>query len=374
MSLIPIFKDTFFIYLGNNKFGIKTFLINKNVENPKRGEILKKFIKKIFICLILSLLSFIGFNINLVNASELEVIPGGETVGIKLNTGVYVAGKYQVETINGKKTPWRKSDIEIGDKILKVDGSSVSNNQQLSQNINASTDEEVILTILRGSMEFDTNIEIEINKQNEKSIGLYIKDKIVGVGTLTFINPDTKSFASLGHGIVDQKALIGSISGDLVVSNIDDIKKASPGVPGEKKAIIGNDIIGKLSKNNATGLYGKINSRTLLNKKKIKVATQDEVKLGKATILTVLEGDEVKEYSIEIIEINKQNTRNIKGLKIKVTDPVIIEKCGGIIQGMSGSPIIQNGKLVGAVSHVIVDDPLTGYGMHIEWMLNDANL
>lgn len=333
---------------------------------------MKNIIKKVAISLGLLLVIVLGFNTNFVKASTIEVIPGGESIGIKLNTGVYVAGKYQVETPNGKKLPWRKSDIEIGDKLLKIDGIDIENNQQLTKCLNASIDNEVILTILRGSIEFDTNIEIIENMQQEKSIGLYIKDKIVGVGTLTFINPETKSFASLGHGIVDQKVLIGSISGDLLVSNIDDIKKAIPGVPGEKKAVISNNVIGKLTKNNATGLYGNINSRTFLNKKKIKVANQDEVKLGKATILTVLEDDQVKEYSIEIVEINKQNTRNIKGLKIKITDPVIIEKCGGIVQGMSGSPIIQNGKLVGAVSHVIVDEPLIGYGIHIEWMVNDS--
>lgn len=333
---------------------------------------MKNIVKKLFISFMLLIVIILGLNTNFVEASSIEVIPGGEAIGIKLNTGVYVAGKYQVETNDGKKIPWRKSDIEIGDKLLKIDGVDIENNQQLTKCINASPDDEVILTILRGSMEFDTNIEIINNKQHEKSIGLYIKDKLVGVGTLTFINPETKTFASLGHGIVDQKVLIGSISGDLLVSNIDDIKKALPGVPGEKKAVIGNNVIGKLTKNNATGLYGSINSRTFLNKKKIKVASQDEVKLGKATMLTVLEDDIVKEYSIEIIEINKQNTRNVKGLKIKITDPVIIEKCGGIVQGMSGSPIIQNGKLVGAVSHVIVDEPLTGYGIHIEWMINDS--
>ena len=341
-------------------------------KNPKRRDKLKNIVKKLFISFMLLIVIILGLNTNFVEASAIEVIPGGEAIGIKLNTGVYVAGKYQVETNDGKKIPWRKSDIEIGDKLLKIDGVDIENNQQLTKCINASPDDEVILTILRGSMEFDTNIEIINNKQHEKSIGLYIKDKLVGVGTLTFINPETKAFASLGHGIVDQKVLIGSISGDLLVSNIDDIKKALPGVPGEKKAVIGNNVIGKLTKNNATGLYGSINSRTFLNKKKIKVASQDEVKLGKATMLTVLEDDIVKEYSIEIIEINKQNTRNVKGLKIKITDPVIIEKCGGIVQGMSGSPIIQNGKLVGAVSHVIVDEPLTGYGIHIEWMINDS--
>lgn len=331
-----------------------------------------KLFRKIFISIVLLLIVFLSTNSKIVYADTLEVILGGDAIGIKLNTGVYVAGKYQVETDNGKKIPWRKSDIEIGDKILKIDGVSVNNNQDLTRNINASLDEDLILTILRGSIEFDTNIEIYENKQGEKSIGLYLKDKIVGVGTLTFIDPETYAFASLGHGIVDQKVLIGSISGELLVSNIDDIKKATPGIPGEKKAVIGNDVIGKLSKNNATGLYGYINSRTFINNKKIKVASQEEVKLGPATMLTVLDDDIVKEYAIEIIEINKQSTRNVKGLKIKVTDKEIIDKCGGIVQGMSGSPIIQNGKLIGAVSHVVVDDPTIGYGIHIEWMINDA--
>ena len=283
-----------------------------------------------------------------------------------------MAGKYEVETINGKKSPWRKSDLEVGDKILEVDGKDISSNSELTTTINASLDNELILTILRGSEEFDTNIEIIESKQKEKSIGLYIKDKVVGVGTLTFINPQTKAFASLGHGIIDQKVLIGGISGELLVSNVDSVKKALPGIPGEKKAVISNEKIGKLTKNNATGLYGVIDSRSLLNKKTMEVATQDEIELGKASILTVIEGETIKEYSVEIVEINKQKTRNIKGIKLKITDPILIEKCGGIVQGMSGSPIIQNNKIIGAVSHVIVDDPLTGYGIHIEWMINDS--
>ena len=335
---------------------------------------MKKVINKFLICILLSITLLLGINCRIVfgKTNSLEVIPGGETIGIKLNTGIYVAGKYEVETIDGKKIPWRKTDIEIGDKILEVDGKEVLSNIELSELINSSVDDELIITIQRGSNEFDTNIEIVESKQKEKSIGLYIKDKVVGVGTLTFINPNDHSFASLGHGIIDHKVIIGGISGDLLVSNVDAIKKATPGNPGEKKATISNDIIGKLTKNNATGLYGYVNSRSLLNKKTIEVATQDEVKLGDAKILTVIEDDKVKEYSIEIVEINKQNTRNIKGLKIKVTDPELIQKCGGIVQGMSGSPIIQNGKLIGAVSHVMVDEPLMGYGIHIEWMINDC--
>lgn len=315
----------------------------------------------------------IGLNYNVVFAeSDLEVIPGGETIGLKLNTGIYVAGKYEVDTKEGKKLPWRKSDIEIGDKIVEIDNKKVTSNNELVSLIEASKDDDLVLTLVRGSEEFDTNIEIVETKQQNRSIGLYLKDKLVGVGTLTFINPHTKAFASLGHGIVDQKVLIGDISGDLLVSNIDSIKKAIPGDPGEKRATISSDILGKLTINNATGIYGYISSRSLLNKKTMKVAKQEEVKLGKATILTVLENNKVEEYSVEIIEVNRQNTRNVKGLKIKVTDNRLIEKCGGIVQGMSGSPIIQNNKIIGAVSHVTVDNPLIGYGIHIEWMISDA--
>lgn len=348
-------------------------IIIKEYVVPKRREIIKNFLKKAFLGLFVFVTLIISLNVQIVNAvEELEVIPGGETIGLKLNTGIYVAGKYEVDTKNGKKAPWRKSDVEVGDKIVEIDDKKVTSNEEMISVINNSTDNELILTIVRGSEEFDTNIEIVETKQKERSMGLYIKDKLVGVGTLTFINPNTKAFASLGHGIVDQKVLIGSISGDLLVSNIDSIKKALPGEPGEKRATISNNILGKLTTNNATGIYGYISSRSILNKKTIKVGKQEEVKLGKASILTVLDDDDVQEYSIEIIEINRQNTRNVKGLKIKVTDSRLIEKCGGIVQGMSGSPIIQNNKIIGAVSHVTVDDPLIGYGIHIEWMINDS--
>lgn len=364
MSLIPIFKDTFFVLFGNN---------NKGICYSKRREIIKKFCKKIILGLLVFVTLILVLDTKIIFAAgEVEVIPGGETIGLKLNTGIYVAGKYEVDTKNGKKAPWRKSDIEVGDKIIEIDNKKVVSNEEMAKIVNNSMDNELVLTIIRGSEEFDTSIEIIETKQKERSLGLYIKDKLVGVGTLTFINPKTKAFASLGHGIVDQKVLIGSISGDLLVSNIDSIKKALPGEPGEKRATISNNILGKLTINNATGIYGYISSRAMLTKKTIKVGKQEEVKLGKASILTVLDDDKVQEYDIEIIEINRQNTRNVKGLKIKVTDSRLIEKCGGIVQGMSGSPIIQNNKIIGAVSHVTVDDPLIGYGIHIEWMLNDS--
>lgn len=330
--------------------------------------------KKIAIVLTLVLSIFIFTSTKVVYAKEsIKVIPGGESIGIKLNTGIYVAGKYQVDTTKGKIEPWRKSDIEIGDKIIKIDNINVDNNIELINNVDKSVDDEVILTIQRGSLKFDTPIQIVNTKLNQKSIGLYIKDKLLGVGTLTFINPETKQFASLGHGVIDERVLIGQISGDLLYSSIDSIKKATPGNPGEKRATLSTSVIGTLSNNNATGLYGDIRTNSLFSKPKIEVGTQNDIKIGKAKILTVISDNKVSEYDIEIIEVLKQNTRNIKGIKIKVTDPILIEKCGGIIQGMSGSPIIQNNKLIGAISHVTIDDPLIGYGIHIEWMLSNEN-
>ncbi len=333
-----------------------------------------KLIKKIFLTFFLICTLIFSINISSVKASSgIYVIPGGEAIGIKLETGVYVAGKFEVETKNGKKAPWQKSDIEVGDKILEIDNRIINSNKDLIEMLSTNNDNDLILTIARGSNVFDTNIQVLETKFNEKSLGLYIKDKIVGVGTLTFIDPKTKNFASLGHGIIDQKVVIGNIRGDLLLSSIDSIKKALPGEPGEKRATIGQDKIGTLNDNLATGLYGTITARNILNKELIEVATQEEVKVGNAKILTVVNDEKIGAYDIEIIEVNKQSSRNIKGLKIKVTDSRLLNTCGGIIQGMSGSPIIQNNKLVGAVSHVTIDNPQIGYGVHIQWMLNDAN-
>ena len=318
----------------------------------------------------------LGLTNNVVNAEELSkkyVIVSGESIGLKIDTGVYVAGKYEVKTSDNKASPWLMSDIEVGDKIIKYNDTVIENANDLIEKLKNEQNTQAKLTMQRNKKTFITSIKIVETSQGNKSIGLYLKDKLLGVGTMTFIDPDSKVYGSLGHGIYDQKIIVGDVDGTLTYSNVESIKKGKSGTPGEKRASLQKKEIGCIKSNNITGVYGKIGSTTFFkNAKKMQVAKQSEVIVGPAKIMTVVEGNNVETFDIEIVEVNRQSTRNIKGLKIKVTDQNLIDRTGGIIQGMSGSPIIQNKKLVGAVSHVIVDNPIYGYGIHIEWMLDEV--
>lgn len=217
----------------------------------------------------------------------------------------------------------------------------------------------------------NTKIRVVKNSNGKNSIGLYVKDKIIGVGTLTYIDPNTNKFGSLGHSASNTKNELTNISGQIFSSSIEGIKKAIPGSPGEKRAILNDDLLGEVISNNDYGVFGKIQNKDLLKEKKVEVGKINEIELGEAQIITVTEDNIKEKYSIEIIELKNQVVSNIKGIKFKVTDKKLLEKTGGIIQGMSGSPIMQNGKIIGAVSHVIVDNPEFGYGVYLEWMLEN---
>jgi stage IV sporulation protein B len=292
-----------------------------------------------------------------------------------MDTGVYIAGKYQVETRDGKVSPWRKSEVREGDKIIKINNVQVKTNQDLLDALASINSNTVDLVIKRGDMTFRTTFDVAISRSGDKSLGLYIKDKVVGVGTLTFIDPKTNRFAALGHGIFDNKVNDQDVGGNILSSNVESIKKAAPGIPGEKRAMLDKMTIGNITKNKITGIYGNITNRSYTsNRKLLPVAMKNDVKVGKAEILTVIEDDKVEAFDIEIVEVKKQTAKSVKGIKIKVIDRDLLNKTGGIIQGMSGSPIIQNNQLVGAVSHVIVDSPQYGYGIFVEWMLLDCGL
>lgn len=329
----------------------------------------KKILTRSLLFLIFSVL-MLSFQIPFVFASEDYVFLGGDSIGLKFSTAVTITGKFQVETTNGKQSPWKNSDLEIGDQIIAFDDEEVTSNQALLNCLTRCNDDTVILTLKRDNQEFDTNINVLKTKNNEKSIGLYIKDQIIGVGTLTFIDPKTKIYASLGHGIFDTAIAVGTTTGKVVHSNVETIKKGTPGVPGEKRASIEKTVIGTILKNEVTGVYGLINDNSQ-TREKVTLASQSDVKTGRAKIYTVTSQNKIEGYDIMITSVNKQDSKNIKGLKIKVTDQRLISIAGGIVQGMSGSPIVQDGKLVGAVSHVTVDNPLIGYGVHINWMVDD---
>ena len=209
---------------------------------------------------------------------------------------------------------------------------------------------------------------------NEKTVGLYIKDSVVGIGTLTYIDPVTSTFASLGHGIKDKEVKL-ECSGTILKSNVRSIKKGVIGTPGEKKATISKTSIGTILSNTNTGVYGILSDLTYFkNRQKIKLSTISQAKIGDAKLYTVINDNIIKGFDVKIIDVNYQTKKDIKGIKIKITDKLLLEECGGIIQGMSGSPIVQNGYLIGAVSHVIIDNPEVGYAVHVSFMDEDRSI
>ncbi len=286
---------------------------------------------------------------------------GGDTIGIQIKTNVEIVGKYEVDVNDSKIKPWENSNIQDGDYIYSIENCRITCNNDLNDIVKNTKKEVLNIVLLRKNELVTTKINVIKNSNNKNSIGLYIKDHITGVGTLTFINLETNKFGALGHSVNDALS-----NGILYTSTIKGIKKAIKGVPGEKFAMLSNNKIGTIEKNNSIGIFGEINYE---NKNEIvNVLNRNYIELGPAQIVTVINGNIINKFNIEIVEVNKQDNTSIKGIKFKVIDSKLIEDTGGIIQGMSGSPIIQNGDLVGAVSHVMVNDPIYGYGVFAEWM------
>ena len=301
------------------------------------------------------------------------VIPLGNTIGLKLYTeGVLVVGMSEIE---GEK-PYENTGIKEGDRIVKIDKEKISNTEDLVQTVNSSQGKEVQITYIKE----DTNEEKVTNmlpaktKDNEYKLGLWVRDAAAGVGTLTFYEPDSKTFAALGHGItdIDTGSLVTIANGELVNSKIVSITKGEKGAPGEiRGSIEGEAKLGDISKNTSFGIFGKITNKSNLriSENEMEVLARNEIKQGKAEIICELEEGKKKNYEIQIQKIYTANSTNNKSMLMKVTDKELIEKTGGIVQGMSGSPIIQNGKFVGAITHVLVNDPTTGYAVFADMML-----
>lgn len=290
-----------------------------------------------------------------------EVQLGGDTIGIKINTNVEIVGKYEINVNNQKVKPWINSNIEEGDFIYSIDDKIITCNNDLNNIISQSNKETLNLKLIRNNQLIYTTINVFKNANDNNSIGLYVKDHITGIGTLTFVNLNTNKFGALGHSV--SEALN---EGQLYDSSIKGVKKAVKGIPGEKYATLSNNNIGSINMNTDIGIFGEY-KKTSTNEI-VNVVKNEYINKGEAEIVTVINGNIIKKYDIIITEVNKQKEVGIKGIKFKVVDEELINATGGIIQGMSGSPIIQDGNLIGAVSHVVVKDPLCGYGVFAEWM------
>ena len=308
------------------------------------------------------------------------VIPVGNIAGVKLYTsGVLVVGMSEIEGIDNKKyRPYENTGIEEGDRITKIGEKYISTTNELIDLVNKSKGEDIEITYIHEEESKQCSIEPVQTGNNEYKLGLWVRDSAAGVGTVTFYEPSTKTFGALGHGItdIDTGELINIASGEFVTTRILNITKGENGNPGKIQGTIENQKnIGQINKNSKFGIYGKVDNLSSLEidaSKEMEVATREEIKEGKATILCSLDNKTVEEYEIEIEKIYKENNYDNKSMQIKVTDQKLIEKTGGIIQGMSGSPIIQNGKFIGAVTHVLVNNPQEGYAVFGDIMLKQS--
>ena len=308
-----------------------------------------------------------------------SLIPGGDAIGIKIQTeGLVVVDTYLVNTNDGAINPAKDAGIMKGDLIVSVNNQKITTVEDYKQQLLLSqASGQIILTINRqGKLEHVT-VHPVTSTEGVMTTGLYLRDKIAGIGTLTFIDPKSRKYGALGHEIIDQDTnqLVSVNEGEIIDSNVTSIRKATAGKPGEKVAdIMFDEKLGTLEKNNNFGIYGIMSDRNLLSKSVMPIAYISEIKTGSAQILTVLNGHNVEAFDINITEVSPQTQKAIKGIKYVVTDERLLSETGGIVQGMSGSPIIQDGKIIGAVTHVLVHDATMGYGIFIEWMLQESGV
>lgn len=301
------------------------------------------------------------------------LIPGGMSFGLKFFTqGVLVIGTSDIETENGVQNPAKSAGLKTSDIITHINGAAVNTIEEAAHYIEASEGARVTLDIVRDSKKYSLILTpvYSVSEKKYKS-GIWLRDSTAGIGTVTYINPDSLAFGGLGHGIcdIDTGNLMPLKRGIIVESKISDIVKGRSEYPGELKGKFGSDI-GTLLANTQNGIFGLLNKlpTDAYNKEALPIGLRSEVKEDKAKIYCTLDDNVIEEYDIEIIKIYK-NSSDSKNFLVKIIDPVLLEKTGGIVQGMSGSPIIQNGKIIGAVTHVLVSDPTKGYGIFIDNML-----
>lgn len=302
-----------------------------------------------------------------------DVILGGQSIGIELDyEGVMITGTYDISIDNRPYNP-ASDGYQSGDLITQVNQQNVESISELMESVKNSVEknQKIMLTLKRQNKTIKKELKFQ-KKDDQFTTGLYVQDGLTGIGTMTYYNPETHHFGALGHMMYDT-----SLSSDTTIQNgtvyNSYVKKINPsqnGNPGEKIAEIGSIEIGRLYENNNYGIYGQYTNLSD-QLQTISTASMGDIELGEAYFLTVLNGHEVSRCSIRITDLKKQNEPDVKGITFEITDEEVLSLTNGIVQGMSGSPIIQNNKLIGCVTHVDINNVHQGYGLYIDWMLKN---
>ena len=327
------------------------------------------------------LLSLFGIPVKRVEvqvSQDKRLIPGGQALGVAMRTdGVLIVG--MSETADGV-CPARDSGLMAGDVIRTVDGEAVTTAEQLTALVTAAGARPLAVSYERdGQIRTATLTPHEDAATGAIRLGAWVRDSTAGVGTLSFYDPETGRYAALGHAITDGDtgAVLTVSEGQVLRANIVAVQKGQSGAPGELKGsfLREKETLGDIRRNTILGIYGTMDAPAAnpLYPDGLPIGLRDTVHTGPATILSTVDGGGVAEYAVEIVRVNPQSAPAPKSMVIRVTDERLLEKTGGIVQGMSGSPIIQDGKIVGAVTHVFVSDPTQGYGLYVDWMLQEAN-
>jgi stage IV sporulation protein B len=387
-SVIAIFTATVFIavcfysrtlpdkfYLSDNEnFELSTFLKVNSTSSPKISkEVSSTNSRKLTTTL--KLFNIVPIKeVNIQKTNDVYLVPSGNVFGVKMFTkGVVVVGLNDIQSDIGVFNPAKSAGIKVGDIITQINGVKMSTNEDVSDILKSSNGKSLTINVKRKGEDLCFEVTPVKNKlDGQYKAGIWVRDSSAGLGTITYYNPKSKSFGGLGHSIcdVDTGEILPLLSGEVVDVSINGVTKGQAGQAGELQGVFtSNTPMGTIDFNNSAGVFGKLKTIEV-QREAIPMCLKQNIKTGKAKILATTDGTQPKEYDILIEKISMTQNKQTKNLVIKITDNALLAKTGGIVQGMSGSPILQNGKLVGAVTHVFVNDPTKGYGIFVENMYN----